>query len=489
MNFMKDLEKTTAATLTENMALAVDTTTSKLVDLFAISGAMRSRTVDEISDKMDQAFDEDRRLATKLAFYTRDVREGLGERRAGRIMLYRIALKEPELIIKNLHLFAEYGRFDDLFILFGTACEEAMVEFVIKTLKQDLKNMHENKPVSLLAKWMPSINTSSYETRKLAKAFVKAMKVSERAYRKMLADLRKYIQVVEVKMSANLWNTIDYEIVSSNAMNRYDKVFLKHDEEGFKTYIQNVKTGKAKINSSVLYPYNIVEKLMYGYRTTELTKQVANEQWKALPNYIEGENNYLVMADVSESMYGRPMATSVGLAIYFAERNSGPFAGKYMTFSEVPKIMTVRSDSIFDKVQYVMRTDIGYDTDLEAAFEAVLLTAIRSKCSQEDMPKSIIIISDMEINNYHISGGNFTFLDEMKYRFKEAGYELPNVVFWNVDSRHNTFHAFEDDSRVQLVSGQSTTVFKQLIDSFNYTPYEMMLKALNSPRYELLIQF
>ena len=480
--FINELEKRTAGTLTENLGYAVDTTTSSLLDLFAISGALRTRDEDDIRLKFNLAFSEDALLATKLAFYTRNIRGGLGERDAFRYMLKELERINPSIVLKNLHFIPHFGRWDDLFVLFDTSVEKEMIQLIKEQLDEDIENTKDNKSISLLAKWMPSISTSSKETVALAKRFAKAWNMSYKDYRKMLSELRAYLKVVEVDMTAEEWEKINYSNVPSNAMNKYRNAFYNRDEIRFKEYIDTVKAGKTTIKSGTLYPYNIVEKIFYGNEKND----VLELQWNALPNYVSGENNFLVMADVSGSMWGRPIATSIGLAIYFAERNKGPFAGRYMTFSAIPEIANVKGITLYDKVRYVENHNIGYNTNLESAFMAILQTAVETKCSQQDLPKSLIIISDMEIDAYHIKGGNLNFYDEMKDRFAQQGYVIPNVVFWNVDSRHDTYHSFKDNPNVQLVSGQSASTFKLVIEGLNLTPYEIMLKALNDPQYDVV---
>lgn len=476
MSFMDDLEIETSVTLTENGGRALSTTGDKLLNLFAVLGALRTRPADVI-DKFDAAYRENADLATKMAFYGRDVRGGLGERAVGRLMLRELAILNPDVVKANLGSIVEFGRYDDLFVLFDTPCENAMVEYAKMQLVSDWKHMKSNQHVSLLAKWMPSINASSEHTKALAHRFVKAFNTAPREYRKTLSALRKYIDVTEVKMSANKWTDIDYKAVPSNAMANYGSAFARHDYEGFNRYMDAVKSGDVKINAATLYPHNVIE-TMYGNR------DVAEAQWKALPNYVEGDNNFLIMADVSGSMMGRPMETSAGLAIYFAERNHGAFANKFMTFTDIPRIVDVTGNDLFDK--YCSVTDhVGYNTNLEAAFDAILSTAVRTRCPQSDLPKALVIISDMEIDYW--DGGSLTFTEEMRKRFADAGYEMPKLVYWNVDSRKDTFLASKNDPNVILVSGQSASTFKNLIKGIDLSAFEIMVQTLNDPRYDCVV--
>lgn len=477
MSFMDDLAIETSVTLTENGGRALSTTGDKLLNLFAVLGALRSRPADA-ADKLDLAYAENSDLATKMVFYGRDVRGGLGERAVGRLMLHQLAMINQEVVKANLKNVVEFGRWDDLFVLFNTPCADAMVEFVKRQLVSDKRYMDKYQQVSLLAKWMPSINASSEHTKALAHRFVKAFNTTPREYRKTLSALRKYIDVTEVKMSANKWTDIDYKAVPSNAMSNYGSAFARHDYEGFSRYMDAVKSGDVKINAATLYPYNVIETLERG------TRDVAEAQWNALPNYVEGDNNFLIMADVSGSMTGRPMHTSVGLAIYFAERNHGAFANKFMTFTDIPQIVEVTDGTLYEKYRSVTR-HVGYNTNLEAAFDAILSTAVRTKCPQADLPKALVIISDLEIDYW--DGGSLTFTEEMRKRFADAGYEMPKLVYWNVDSRKDTFLASKNDPNTILVSGQSASTFKNLIRGIDLSAYEIMVQTLNDPRYDCVV--
>ena len=478
MTFLDDIKTVQNLTLTENDALALNSTSDALTDLFAVCGAMRERKEKEIVNMFSKAMVCDRLLGTKLAFYTRDVRGGLGERRTGRLMLKYLAKEYPDILDKNLELIAEYGRWDDLVFLLDDKPDKVSA-LIAKQLKQDIENMKRMEAVSLLAKWMPSVNTSNKETVKKGKYLAKRLGMSEKEYRKTLAGLRNYLRVVEVDMSAKRFEDIDYPAVPSKAMNNYRNAFKRNDKERFEQYLEQVKTGEAKINSSVLYPYDIVEKYLYGVSGQD---DVLEQQWKALPDYIEGENNFLIMADVSGSMWGRPMATSIGLALYFAQRNKGPFANRFMTFSARPELVDIKGETLLDRIRYIQNADWEMNTDLEAAFELVLNTAVKYKTAKKDMPSSIVIITDMEFDRCVM--GDWLFYDQMKARFEANGYNIPNIVFWNVNSRKNTYHASFDRKGVQLASGQSPAVFDSLIKGQGLTPYEYMLTVLNSERYE-----
>jgi len=476
MTLVQNIQKEQNYIYTENGALALNSTSNALVDLFAISGALRTRKENEIELMFGKALVEDKLLATKLAFYTRDIRGGLGERRTGRIMLDYLAKHYPNILAKNIRLIPEYGRWDDLVYIL-TSYPKA-IDIIKEQLTDDLFSMANKEPISLMAKWLPSVNTSSKETVELGKLIAGLLHMSEKEYRKTLSKLRKYLNIVETNLSKKEYENIEYSEVPSKAMNIYQYAFKRNDSERFNSFMDSVETGLKKINASTLYPYDIIEKYMFDNEETN----VLEAQWKALPNFIEGENNFLVIADVSGSMMGRPMATSIGLAMYFAERNKGAFANTYMNFSANPKLITIKGNNLREKIKFIQNDDWGLNTNLEAAFDLVLKTAVKYKTKKEDMPTSIVVISDMEIDE--CTDDSWLFYDQTKAKYEANGYEIPNVVFWNVNSRNDTYHASFDRKGVQLVSGQSPSVFKNLVTGVSLSPYEYMLSVLNTPRYD-----
>ena len=471
-------------TLTENGAAAYNTSGDALLDLFAQAGSLRSR-LNAVDGKFALALTEDRLLAAKLAFYTRDARGGLGEREAGRHMFAVMADMEPEIMRRNLALIPYFGRWDDVIALLDTPVHGDVIALIREQLERDMEAAKNGEPVSLLAKWLPSINTSSRSARLSGARIAKELGMSERNYRKTLAALRSALNVTEVRMTDKDYASIRYESVPSYAMKNYRKAFARRDEKRFAEYMASVEKGEAVIRSAVLYPYDITEKYISfcGWRALPReTDRVLEAQWKALPNYVEGENNFLVMVDVSGSMYGRPMATSIGLGIYFAERNKGAYANTFMTFTDKPRLVKISGQTLRDKIVSVLAAGVGYNTDLELAFETVLQTAKKFRMPQEEMPKSIIVISDGEIDRL-TSQTKWGFVDEMRCRFEEAGYTMPNLVLWNVASRHDVFHASKDAKGVQMCSGQSASVFMSLIRNVGTDPYEYMFEVLNGERY------
>lgn len=477
-SLLENMKVEQSKTFTENGATAFNSTREDLVNLFASVGAMRSR-LEDIPQMFSKALANDELLATKIAFYARDIRGGLGERDAGRIMFKELAELRPNIMKENLKELSEFGRWDDLFAVYNTSLKEDVVAIIKDQLQEDKQAMQQGDPVSLLAKWLPSINASSFKTKELAKDLSQELGLTYKEYRQELSALRDYLNVTEVRLSQKDYNAINYEQVPSKAMNMYRLAFLKNDPEAFNMYKLSLEKGEAKINASTLYPYDIVEKILYRRDDDKILE----EQWKALPNYVQGENNFLIMADVSGSMQGRPMATSIGLAIYFAERNQGDFANKFMTFSGKPELVEVKGSTLKEKVYNARGAHWDMNTDLEKAFNLVLETAEKYNTPKQDMPTSIVVISDMEIDQC-TDIREWGFYDTMKERFKEKGYEIPNIVFWNVNSRQNTFHAEAHAQGVQLASGQSPSVFKALVDGNYLTPYQYMVNTVCNERYD-----
>jgi hypothetical protein len=478
--------------LTENGADAMVSTNSNVLNFFSQSGAIRTRDDSFVIKLFENAFNENPLLAIRSLFHARSIaRNGLtgnGERKVFRTILQWLGNKKPGIANKIIQYVPVYGRWDDLFVLIGTKSEKEMVSFVANQLDQDVMDNHNNNPISLLAKWMPSINTSSVETVNKAKFFCSKFDLSFSEYRKALSTLRNQIGIVEQKMSSNNWEEIEFEKVPSQAMSKLRKAFGRHDPSRFVSYLEAVKNGEKKINAGTLNPSDIFEKMGFGgpnyISNWEEPLQIL---WDNLPDYVDG-SNILVMADTSGSMNGKPMTISVSLAVYFAERNKGDFKNLFMTFSESPEFVNLKGKNLADKVRNIQ--GIVANTNLEAAFDKILSLAVKNRIPFEDMPKALVIISDMEFDsatgtNYRGIGGlkkNFTELMSNKYH--QAGYEMPMIVYWNADSRNDegTFHAHSNQKGVMMVSGQSASTFKNVINVLNgkpqTTPYEAMLEVL-----------
>lgn len=496
MSFVKNFERMANQTLSENGGVVAKSAgEGALLDLFALIGGMRHQPDEEIINKWKAAYKENPELAANLILYTRDVRNsGLGERRIGRLLLRELAKLEPKKVERNFHTIVNAGRWDDLFYsLEGTSIEDSMWSFVVAQLVEDIKNMQKDKPISVLAKWVPSINTSSKETRRLANKFCKVMKVSPRTYRKTLSKLRAYLDVVERKMSANEWNKINYETVPSLAMSRYTKAFNIHSPEAFGEYKEKLSKGEAKVNASVITPSEICKKFLigggrkawtdwgYGYNQREEVKGILDEvdkvQWGSLPNYVEGNHDVVVMSDISASMSSpnfEPIAASVGLATYFAQRNTGKYKNLYMSFAGNPSFIKLEENWDIEKCfSYVLSRAVSYNTDLDAAMRVIFEVAVASG----EAPAALLIVSDGEVDRYATSGIFDSIASKWAKKYKEAGLTPVKIISWNVAARNGTVLAPASDN-VAYVSGSSAGNFRELGNLITMSAYESMVKIL-----------
>jgi len=472
-------------TITENGAPTHKTTLSDVLDLFYHAPAKRGQSVERL---FENAYLEDSLLATLVAFYVRDVRGGQGERELFRQMLRWLEKNDVNTFNRIVPLVPVYGRWDDL------------IEFVQNTTVRQLiadqfrSDMRTENP-SLLAKWMPSENTSSEKTRMLAAKWRVVLGLTPREYRTRLSLLRKRINVLERLMSSKSWSEINYEQVPSNASLRYRKAFSKNDADRYVAYLESVKKGEKTIKAATLYPYELVQVYtrggMYGMRHADCDETV-ELQWKALPNYCESDKNALVVCDVSGSMFSgmgkvMPIDISVSLAIYIAERNHGAFKNNFITFSSNPTLITLKGNTLKNKVEQVYNAGVGYDTNIQAVFDMLLRVALQNHILDVDMPESIFVVSDMEFNDMHV-GGRTTNFDVIQRKYAAAGYTMPRLIFWNVASRADQTPVTMNEKGVYLVSGASPSIFKAAINARATTPVEMMLEVLESERYAPVVE-
>lgn len=465
MTFLNALQKASNVTHTENGAVTPKSTTSGLLDFFALAGAKRGDTA-EAERLFLHAFGEDPQMAVRALFYLRDIRGGQGERAVFRACL---GVLRKEVFNQVAHFVPEYGRWDDIL---DKVDNEVVRDLVAKQLHDDIVNTEHT---SLLAKWMPSGNTSSKETRELASKWRKELKLSPREYRKMLSTLRARIKLFEHNMSSKDWESVDYSKIPSQALRKHVKAARRNDEEKFVKFMERVKTGEAKVNTGTLFPYELVMQL------TQENQEEIGMLWDNLPDYTNGKNA-IVMADTSGSMTmdgGQPMAVALSLALYFAQRNTGAFKDHFMTFSESPQFVHIPPTLTFYEKIRGMNLGIIANTNIQRAFELILHAAVTDSVPQEEMPEILYVISDMEFDSCVSGGSNFA---EIKAKFESMGYKLPHVVFWNVNARGTHVPVLKDEGNVSLFSGASASTFKHAVAGL--TPYESMLEVLNSERYE-----
>lgn len=493
MNFIQALENEFNKSVTENGALGYKTTGKALLDMNFKVSSYRNKSEQEIVDDFKKALSEDALYALKWLFYCRDIREGLGERRTFRVIMKYLAEEHTEVALQLIPFISEYGRWDDVIdILTNTnnRIDNTIVNLIHNQLNDDLCNMEKGESISLLAKWMPSANASSKETRVKASILCKYLGMDKLTYRRTLSKLRTYLKVVEKDMSNNKWENIQYEKVPSKAMLIYQNAFLRRDNDRFNAYIEDVKSGKSKINSSVTYPYEIVHRYRCGRFCISEYNETLEQLWKSLPKKPFNKST-IVVADGSGSMTSSIGKTSVtaldvanSLAIYCSEQLDSEFKDKYITFSNCPMLVDLSTkDSLRDKLCCAISHNEVAFTNIEAVFDLILKVAVKNNMNQEDIPSNILIISDMEFNEatygYRLDD---TLFEQVKYKWDNAGYKLPKLIFWNVCSRTNTIPVKENEQGVALVSGFSQNVL-DMVMSDELDPYKMLVNVLDSERY------
>lgn len=471
MSFLDELQKSTNKTVTENGAVTNKGSLNHLLDFFSLAGAMRATPAQAVQ-LFEQAYLSDRQGAVRCLFYLRDIRGGQGERTVFRECFRKLHDIDQETSTKLLQYIPEYGRWDEL-LQVVTTNNQAAVDIIKAQFEKDEAAMKAGESVSLMAKWLPSENTSSQKTRNLAKFLAKALELKPSQYRRKVVALRKYIKLLEEQMSAREWEQIDYSKLPSQAQRKHTKAFKKHDETRYAAYLEAATKGEAKMNTATLYTYEVFDKVAEG------DTKAANAMWANLPDYTNG-TDALVVADVSGSMSGRPMSVSVSLALYFAEHNKGVFKDCFMTFSESPQVLKINGGTLAQKLRAIELSPWGMNTNLEAVFTTLLGAAVASGAKGDDMPRVLYIISDMEFDQA-IRNPNATIFDNAKAQFEAAGLQLPHLVFWNVNAHQVQTPATKFDNRVTLISGLSQSTFKYAVEG--KTPEELMEEVINSERY------
>ena len=482
-------------TFTENGALTYATTGSDCLDLFATVGALRRKSYREIEARFVRAFYENRDIAMKLLFFARDVRGGLGERRVFRVILKWLAYNEPDSLRKNLVHIKEYGRFDDLLTLIDTPLEADALAMIREQLTEDMAADAADGEISLLAKWLPSVNASNHETRKMAKRIARSLGMDDATYRKSLVALRARIRIIENNLRVKDY-TFDYSKQPSGAMYKYRKAFIRNDSERYSDFIKKVSAGEARLHADTLAPYELVEPyLNFSWSSSPNLRAMSKEEelalnatWHSLPDFGTSEN-MLAVIDTSGSMYsgGRPLpaAVALSLGIYLAEHNTGSFANHFIEFSARPRLMELKGRTFTAKLRYLASLCEIANTNLEAVFNLILKAAIKNHVDAGELPTKLVIISDMEFDAC-VERADLTNIECARERFERAGYKLPDVIFWNVASRRRQQPVTVNDKGVALVSGCTPRLFS-MIAGGTIDPYAFMMEVVESERYAPIV--
>ena len=495
--FLNGMKTASNYTRTENGALTHKSTMDGLMDLFAMGAAYRSRTDEDVMLLFKNAFDENPVYALKCLFYIRDVRGGQGERRFFRVATKYLASYDTKAMRRNLQYVPEFGRWDDLFVFIGTPLENDALNIIKHQLALDV----QCKTPSLLGKWMPSENTSSQKTRKIAAKVRKFIGMTPKQYRKTLSVLRARINVLERLMSEGRWDEIEFDKIPSKAGLKYKNAFARHDIERMKrnpevkTYEAFAKDTETKVNAKALYPYEVVAKALTAcHRPMDDTDRLmVNKYWENLADYFQGKTfNGLAVVDTSASMTWRggescPLNVAISLGLYCAERANGPFANHYVSFSRTPRLVETNGVDFCDKVYRIYRTNLCENTNIEATFDMLLQTALNNGCGQDELPQNIIVISDMEFDQgtaYMNRNNAKTLMENIREKWARHGYRMPKLIYWNVDARQNNIPEDIGVGDISYVSGMSPSIFDTILSG--KSGYDLMMDKLNSPRYEVI---
>lgn len=471
-------------TVTENGAVSNSTTGTSLLDFFSKAGAMRQADEQTIKDAFDMAYMEDKTTALRILFHAADVREGSGERRLFRVCMKHLAQTDTDVARELIQHIPEFTRFDNVLeSLSGTPIERDALQFMADQLRKDV----DAKSPTLAGKWAPAENATSPVTRSLGNKLRAFMHMTPKAYRKMLTELRSRIHIVETPLTRGDFKVIDYTKVPSNASTRYRNTFLAKDEKRYRAFLGKLVKGEVKINSSVLYPYDIAREVRKSHFGVDVT---LDEQWKRLPNLLEDNaHNGIVVADVSGSMdsqgYGSvaPIDVAISLAVYIAERNTGAFHNHIIRFSAKSEFIDISGRTIQDRLRKAMGDREVANTNLQSVFNMILSRATACKVPQKEMPSVIYVISDMQFDSA-VDDNELTNLAVIKQKYTAAGYKLPRIVFWNVNARADT-PATINDKGVSLISGASPNILKTAIGGKDCS-YQLMLETVNAPRYRVI---
>jgi hypothetical protein len=459
---------------TANGMLARKSTASACVDLFYKIGASRGK---DITKDFVAAYVENKEVALRIAQWARDARGGSGEREIFRQILKYLDKHDPEAATSLLRKVPEIGRWDDIFVV------EKTKPFAFSMLGDALREKN-----GLAAKWTPRKGELAVEIRNF-------FGMSPKFYRKSLVEMTK---VVETQMCAKEWDTINFSHVPSVASARYKKAFYKNATEAYSAYVAALVKGtdpKVKVNAGAVFPYDVLKGVIGSYGANFNATQLAlvEKQWEAMENFI-GDSNVLALVDVSGSMscpaggYASQSKTTcmdvaISLGLYVADKNKGKFKDTFLTFSGTPELLHLKG-SIVQKCQQMASSNWGMNTDLVKAMKKILDTAVKGGVPQEEMPEMLLIMSDMQFDQ--CAKFDDSAMKSIERQFTAAGYEIPKIVFWNLNASDNVPVKY-DTRGVALVSGFSPAIMTAVLggDTEKFTPEAIMLKAVMVERYNL----
>ena len=451
-----------------------------------------------------------------LSFNIRDCRGGKGEREIGRRGLIWLFINHPEKFMKIVDLIPEYGRWDDLLCFFPSVLnltdikyvrenyfstiennnylnilckyQQQIVKIISDKIIEDHARMIKGESCSLAAKWAPTEGDSLDRSHNTFKTLADSMGISPRVLRKTyLTPLRLYIKIVERYMCDGKWSEIDYNKVPSCAMKRLKKSFKTHDEDRFNGWSEALKKGDptvAKVNGKQLQPHELIKEM----RTNSCADSVCEAQWKIMEDECVKNgslDNDLVVVDTSSSMTCNnylPLDVACAMGLLISKCSVGKFNNHVISFDSNPKFTIIREQSIYKRYRQLLGINWGGSTNIQSTFRLILDRGKTFGLKQEDMPKRLWIISDMQFNQAEGYYGvtNFQAIEKM---YEESGYTRPQIIFWNVEGSSNDFPVSVDDNGTALISGFSTSIMKSILNGDeNFTSYQIMRAELDNER-------
>lgn len=488
--FLNEMKNDANVKFTENGGKAYASTLNDVYDMFALCGAYRKRSDEDCILMFKNAFEQNSDLALKCLFYLGDCRGGQGERRFFRVCFNWLCQKHRHTAEQLVKYIPTFRRWDDvLYSCEGTKVMDKALKFIKEQLTLDV----DCKTPSLLAKWLPSENASAKETVRMGGIVREYLGLTHKQYRKVLSDLRSRINIVEKLMSENRWDEIEFDKIPSKAGLIYKNAFARRDLIARK-YEAFAKDETTKVNAKTLYPYEVVNKARKSDNSAT-DRAMVEKYWDNLKDYFDGkQSSILAVVDTSGSMTPwrddaiAPIDVAISLGIYCAERAGGPFKDHYISFSSRPQLIKVEGVDFVDKVRRIYRTNLCDNTDLPKVFDMLLDIAKRPNTKREDIPKTIVVISDMEIDagtgswrggQRWTSESANTEMEKIREKWARAGFELPRLVYWNVDARQNTI--LDSGDNVTFVSGCSPVIFESIITGKN--GWDLCLDKLLNERY------
>jgi len=433
---------------TTNGALQHESSGNKCLDLFSVIGNLRNCSRTDVLERFEQAFNENPKLATQVAHWARAARQGSGERQTFYVILDEIAKSSPDFISDNAHTLADIGYYKDLLRYFH-------IDGVVKAFAQSIKNKDR-----LANKWAPRKGENARKLRD-------ELQFTNKQYRKWIGE---HSETVEDKMSSKMFYDIDYSSVPGGAMMKYKEAFMKKDLLRFDDW-KNNKTVKASVSAT--YPHQIIE-------VAAGDESLADKMWNNLEDFITEGENILPMIDTSGSMFGKPLQVAISLGMYLSERNKSEFQDRFLTFSESPEFVKIQGDGVADRLRNIEQADWGMNTDFTKAYDLILQSAVTHNVDKSSMPTMLLVLSDMQFDESQDDWDNSVpkvHFDDIKDKFNKSGYDMPKLVFWNLNSYSGNQSTMNEDG-VCMVSGFSPSIMKAILSCDDFNPMNVMMEAL-----------